>query len=149
MKKNILKSPIYFVLFSLIIISCKDVSTVNSISNNSEDKKIDSKYIAYLQKYEDPDSQGSDKVNFQKIGKNVFWVTYYHEAGTKQEYYWKNVNNLLVPCFIFEYGGMDWDSNLEYYFEDIKTGKKKEGSATEADILKLKENFIKENFKNI
>lgn len=149
MKKNILKSPIYFVLFSLIIISCKDVSSVNSISNDSEDKKIDSKYIAYLQKYEDPDSQGSDKVNFQKIGKNVFWVTYYHEAGTKQEYYWKNVNNLLVPCFIFEYGGMDWNASLEYYFEDIKTGKKKEGSATEADIIKLKENFIKENFKNI
>ena len=74
MKKNILKSPIYFVLFSLIIISCKDVSSVNSISNNSEDKKID---------------------------------------------------------------------------EDIKTGKKEEGNATEADILKLKENFIKENFKSI
>lgn len=149
MKKNILKSRIYFVLFALIIISCKDVSTVNSISNNSEDKKIDSKYITYLQEYEDPDSQGSHEIEFQKIGKNVFWVTYYHEAGTKQEYYWKNVNNLLVPCFIFEYGGMDWNASLEYYFEDIKTGKKKEGSAMEADILKLKEDFIKENFKSI
>jgi hypothetical protein len=120
-----------------------------TISNNTNNKKVGTKYITYLQKYEDPDSQGSHEIDFQKIGKNVFWVTHYHEAGTRQEYYWKNVNNLLVPCFIFEYGGMDWNASLEYYFEDIKTGKKKEGSATETDIIKLKENFIKENFKSI
>ncbi|MFV8344211.1 hypothetical protein [Flavobacterium sp. XS2P39] len=102
------------IMIVTIIASCNNSKKDNltskkkeaAISNNPNDKKIDGKYIAYLQKYEDPDAIGSDKVNFQKIGKNVFWVTYYHEAGTKQEYYWKNVNNLLVPCFIFEYGGM-------------------------------------------
>lgn len=121
----------------------------NSISNSPEEKNIDSKHIAYLREYEDPDASGTHEINFQKIGKNVFWVTHYHEAGTRQEYYWKNENNLLVPCFIFEYGGMDWNAGLDYYFEDIKTGKKKEGNATEADIIQLKENFIKENFKHI
>lgn len=120
-----------------------------TISDSPKDKKIGSKHIAYLQEYEDPDTSGTHKIDFQKIGKNVFWVTHYEGAGTRQEYYWKNENNLLVPCFIFEYGGIDWNANLEYHFEDIKTGKKKEGSATEADIIQLKENFIKENFKSI
>ncbi|WP_158729057.1 MULTISPECIES: hypothetical protein [unclassified Flavobacterium] len=121
----------------------------NSISNSSEDKNIDSKHIIYLKKYEDPNTSGTHEIEFKKIEKNVFWVTHYEGAGTRQEYYWKNVNNSLVPCFIFEYGGMDWKASLEYYLEDIKTGKKEEGNATEATIVKLKENFIKENFKSI
>lgn len=123
--------------------------TEKTISNIPKNKKIDSKHIAYLQEYEDPDASGTHEIDFQKIGKNVFWVTHYHGGGTRQEYYWKNENNLLVPCFIFEYGGMDWEGSLEYHFEDIKTGKKKDGSATEAEIIKLKGNFIKENFKSI
>lgn len=148
--------------FSILIIIATIVASCNNsqsdslnekkektISTSPIDKKIDSEYISYLQEYEDPDALGTHEINFQKIGKNVFWVTHYHGAGTRQEYYWKNVDNLLVPCFIFEYGGMDWEANLEYNFEDIKTGKKKEGSATEAEIINLKEKFIKENFKNI
>ena len=155
--KNMKKRISILIMVVTIMASCNNSKKDNLtnkkaekiISNSPIDKKIDSKYIAYLQKYEDPESQGSHEINFQKIDKNVFWVTYYHEAGTRQEYYWKNENNLLVPCFIFEYGGMDWEASLEYYFEDIKTGKKKDGSATEAEIIKLKGNFIKENFKSI
>lgn len=137
-----------------IIASCNNSKNNNLTSKKTEatiptipsDKKIDNKYISYLQEYEDPDASGTHEIDFQKIGKNVFWVTHYEGAGTRQEYYWKNTNNLLVPCFTFEYGGMDWDAGLDYSFEDVKTGKKKEGNATEADIIKLKEKFIKENF---
>ncbi|MFV8343631.1 hypothetical protein, partial [Flavobacterium sp. XS2P39] len=57
--------------------------------------------------------------------------------------------NCQKSCTFIYRSQMDWNASLEYYFEDIKTGKKKEGSAMEADILKLKEVFIKENFKTI
>lgn len=142
------------IIVAAIIASCNNSKNDNltskktkkTISNNPNDKKIDDKHIAYLKEYENPDASGTHEIEFKKIEKNVFWVTHYHGAGTRQEYYWKNVDNLLVPCFIFEYGGMDWEANLEYNFEDIKTGKKKEGSATEAEIINLKVKFIKENF---
>lgn len=145
------------IMVVVIIASCNNSKNENLVgkkaenknSNNSNDRKIDTKHIDYLQEYENPDAPGTHEIEFQKIGKNVFWITHYHQTGTRQEYYWKNTNNLLVPCFIFEYGGIDWNASLEYYFEDIKTGKKEKGNATEAEIIKLKENFIKENFKNI
>jgi hypothetical protein len=155
--KNMKKRISILIIVVTIMASCNNSKkdnltnkkTEKIISNSPKDKKIDSKHITYLQEYEDPDASGTHEIEFKKIKKNVFWVTHYEGAGTRQEYYWKNVNNLLVPCFIFEYGGMDWEASLEYNFEDIKTGKKKEGSATEADIIRLKENFIKENFKSI
>jgi hypothetical protein len=147
---------IFLLIMITTIFSCKNPKSndlisgesKNTISNTLDNKKMDNKYIEYLQEYEDPDAIGTHEINFQKIGRNVFWVTHYHGAGNRQEYFWKNTNNLLVPCFIFEYGGIDWDAGLEYYFTDVKTGKEKKGKATEVEIIKLKEKFIKENYKN-
>lgn len=109
-----------------------------SLKNDKEDE-IDKKYIEYLDEY---GSSNNPEINFITIGNITYWVTHYQEGGTRQEYFWMLSKNKLIPKYIFEYGGMDWDKELEYTFINIKTNVTTNGKAFEKDMEKEKEKFI-------
>ena len=109
-----------------------------SLKNNRGDE-IDKKYIEYLDEY---DSSNNPEINFITVGSITYWVTHYHEGGTRQEYFWILDKNKLIPKYIFEYGGLDWDKELEYTFINIKTNVTVDGKAFENNMEQEKEKFI-------
>lgn len=109
-----------------------------SLKNNRGDE-IDKKYIEYLDKY---DSSNNPEINFITVGSITYWVTHYQEGGTRQEYFWILDKNKLIPKYIFEYGGLDWDKELEYTFINIKTNVTVDGKAFENNMEQEKEKFI-------
>ncbi len=136
------------VIALLTLISCKESKTVKKeLGTNEEIPTNNKEFIDYLKEYEVSDLGNPNEITFQKIGKNIFWVTHYQEGGTRQEYYLKNTNNLLVPSFVFEYGGVNWNEPLGYHFEDIDNNNVKEGTASEKDIIQLKQKFIEQSEK--
>lgn len=109
-------------------------------------------YVEYLKSYESNPRVGG--ISFNEVNGKVYWVTYYHGAGTRQEYYWINNNNCLEAKYVFEYGGMNWDEEISYSFTDLTTQKHKTGEVTysetgelEDEINELKANFIKSTQK--
>jgi hypothetical protein len=132
---------IVYCLTILFIYSCDG----NLKPNNSSTNSIDKKYIEYLKVYQDPnDINAPHEIVFEQIGEKIYWVTYNHDAGTRQEYYWENQNNLITPKFIFEFGGENWEAELGYSFFDVKTSKTISGRALEEKIQQLKKDFIRQ-----
>lgn len=121
----------------MFLISCKEEST-KKLSDQSNE------YIKYLEKYEKAAIANELRdIKFEQIGNNIYWVTNYHGAGTRQEYFWVNQGNRLIPKFIFEYGGENWDERLTYTFISIEKGDTVVGEGGEQEILIKKSNFIK------
>ena len=86
------------------------------------------------------------EVSIKRIKDKNFWITYHHEAGTRQEIYWLLKTNKLIPLYEFEYGGMNWESELSYNFKNIKKNQTIQGSVygnnCESQIETLKQKFI-------
>lgn len=113
--------------------------------SDTSTNSIDKKFIEYLKVYQDPnDINAPHEIVFEQVDKKMYWVTYNHDAGTRQEYYWENQNNLIIPKFIFEFGGENWEAELYYSFFDVKTSKTISGKALEAQIQQLKKDFIRQ-----
>lgn len=132
---------IVYCITILFVYSCDGSRKPSDSSANS----IDKKFIEYLKVYQDPnDINAPHEIVFEQVDKKMYWVTYNHDAGTRQEYYWENQNNLIIPKFIFEYGGENWEAELDYSFFDVKTSKTISGRALEAQIQQLKKDFIRQ-----
>jgi hypothetical protein len=153
MENNKSKKSILILVLPLIMITligCKkeidltesksNLKTMNSDTISSSDEN---KYIEYLKEFENR----NDEIMLKKIENETFWVTSNIEAGTKQEFYWKNINNKLEPKFIFEYGGINWDEPLEYTFISIEKRDTISGDDIEKNIEFKKEEFIKSQRK--
>jgi hypothetical protein len=113
--------------------------------SDSSTNSIDKKFIEYLKVYQDPnDINAPHEIVFEQVDEKIYWITCIHDAGTRQEYYWENQNNLIKPKFIFEFGGENWDAELSYSFFDVKTSKTKSGRAFEEKIQQLKKDFIRQ-----
>lgn len=125
------------ILNLLFLISCheKDI-------NNTPDKS--NEYIKYLEEYQKIALEDDLRdIKFEQIGGNIYWITNYHGAGTRQEYFWVNQGNRLIPKFIFEYGGENWDEHLNYTFISIDNGDTLVGQGEEKEILIKKKEYIK------
>jgi hypothetical protein len=124
-----------------------EVKTGNK-NNEVSNSKIDKKYLKYLNDYY-PSGMGSsgENVEIKRIAEKTYWVTYIHGAGSSQEIYWALDGNSLVPKFEFEYGGMNWGSEISYTFKNIKNNASSSGTVygvdSENQILLLKENFCR------
>ncbi len=149
MKNNKSIKSIFVLVLPLILatfIGCKKEKDLPESASNLKTINIDTisssdenKYIEYLKEFE----TRNDEIVFKTIENETFWVTSYHSAGTNQEYYWKNINNKLVPKFVFEYGGMNWQEPLEYTFISIEKKDTISGVETEKNIELKKEEYIK------
>lgn len=91
---------------------------------------------------------GSDweTVEIKRISEKTYWVTFVHGAGTRQEIYWLLNENCLIPMFEFEYGGVNWETELSYTFININNKETINstvyGEDSENQIALLKEKFI-------
>ncbi len=149
MKNNKIKKSIHNLVLPFILttlIGCKkeielteSKSNLNTIENETVSSLDENKYIEYLKEFETL----NDEIVIEKIENQIFWVTSYHGAGTVQEYYWKNINNKLVPKFIFEYGGINWDEPINYTFISIEKNDTISGADNEKNIEHKKKEFIK------
>ena len=151
MKNNKSKKSILILVLLLILISLigckKDIdlseskSNLKTTNNDTFSSSNENEYIQYLKEFENR----NEEIILKRIDNETFWVTSYYGAGTKQEYYWKNINNKLVPKFIFEYGGMNWEEPLEYTFISIEKKDTISGVGIEKNIeykIKWKSNYI-------
>jgi hypothetical protein len=108
---------------------------------------IGTKYIQFLNDYY-PNGLGSfgENVEIKRINERTFWITSVYGSGIKQEIYWMLHENCIIPYFEFEYGGMNWESGLNYTFFDINKNKtisgNVHGSDSENQIENLKQKFI-------
>jgi hypothetical protein len=133
-----MKKLILFTVCFTVFLSC----------NNRETKIVNKEYTDYLKSYEDLNPRGDfNSISFRKINGQVFWITSIQGAGSVQLYYWINENNLLIPQFNFNYGGINWEEPIEYSFLDINSSNTKIGNARQEDIDELIEVFVIENFK--
>lgn len=136
---------LHIIFFSTILISCNTKNEKKIDQNVNSD--IHKKYIQYLNDYY-PSGEGSngEKVEIKRIAEKTFWVTFTHGAGTKQEIYWLLDKNCLISTFEFEYGGMNWESELNYTFKNINNNETITGDVygidSENQIALLKEKFI-------
>ncbi len=137
-----------FIFSSIIFYSCKNENLENS--KTKPKSEIDRKYIEYLNGYF-PNGLGSfgEKVEIKRFSEKTFWITFDFGSGIKQEIYWLLEQNKLIPKFEFEFGGMNWESELNYTFinidkKDTITGNVY-GSESENQIERLKEKFVNSN----
>lgn len=147
------KKSVLILLLPLILVTfirCKKEidlpetkSKLKTINSNTISSSDENKYIEYLKEFENR----NDEIMLKKIENETFWVTSYIGAGTKQEFYWKNINNKLEPKFIFEYGGINWDEPLEFTFISIEKRDTISGGDFEKNIEFKKEEFIKSHRK--
>lgn len=123
-----------------------EVKTRNK-NNEVSNTEIDEKYIEYLNNYY-PNGlvNNGEKVEIKRISEKTYWVTFTFGSGTQQEIYWLLDKNCLIPAFEFEYGGMNWESELNYTFKNIKNNETITGNVygmdSESQINLLKEKFI-------
>lgn len=111
---------------------------------SSEISEVPVEYINYLKEYQlSALEDNSRDIQFKRIGSDIYWITNYHDAGSKQEMYWKNRDNLLIPEFIFEYGGENWNEQLHFTFISLQNNDTLVGKAYENEILTRKNDFVK------
>ena len=153
-RKNKIKNmKINYILFIFIVtitfISCSneksDAINANDETNNTE---IDNKYFEYLNSYVLNDNA---EIKFVKVENVTFWVTSQHGSGVKQEICWVLNKNQLIPQFEFEYGGMDWEKEIDYTFINIIKKDTVSGDVSgdcEKEIEILKRQYVLGTLKN-
>ena len=123
-----------------------EVKTRNK-NNEVSNAEIDKKYIQYLNDYY-PSGMGStgENIEIKRIAEKTYWVTYINGSGSRQEIYWSLDGNSLIPKFEFEYGGMNWESEMSYTFKNIKNNATTSGTVygmdSENQIEIVKQKFI-------
>ena len=123
-----------------------EVKTRNK-NNEVSNSNIEKKYLQYLNDYY-PSGMGSsgENVEIKRIAEKTYWVTFNNGSGTQQEIYWLLDKNSLIPMYEFEFGGMNWESELSYTFKNIKDNATASGTVygvdSESQINLLKEKFI-------
>jgi hypothetical protein len=125
-------------------VKTSDKNEPAAVKNDSPE--IANEYIEYLSNY---GFEGHPEIKFVTIEDNNFWVTINFGSGTHQEYFWILNKNKLIPMFIFEYGGENWESKLNYTFISINKKDTLEGNVigvdSENQIEVLKKKFITKN----
>jgi hypothetical protein len=129
-------------LFFIVLISSCTIKSEKNV-DTTDCLKIKEQYIKYLNDYS---SNNLGSVEIKRMAEKTYWVTYVHDAGTRQEIYWLLDENHLLPTYEFEYGGMNWKSELNYTFRNIKNSETITGNVygvnSENQISILKEKFI-------
>jgi|GEM_PF-5976346 len=103
-------------------------------------------HIAYLKDFE---KNENGEIQLQTFGEHTYWITSIFGSGTKQLYFWQNNNNVFIAKFIVEYGGIDWDNDLNYTFIDLTTEQTITGSNLDEEaVLELLNKFITKSLQH-
>ena len=139
---NSCKILFFKILFFIVLFSSCHIKSDKKV-DTTDCLKIKEQYIKYLNDYS---SNNIGSLEIKRITEKTYWVTYVHDAGTRQEIYWLLDENRLIPYFEFEYGGMNWESELNYTFKNINNNETITGNVygidSENQISILKEKFI-------
>ena len=143
---NSCKMLLFNLLFFVVLISSCNLKSETKV-DTSDCLQVKEQYIKYLNDYSSY-NLGSNEgiVEIKRIAEKSYWVTFVHDAGTRQEIYWLLDENHLLPTYEFEYGGMNWESELNYTFKNINNNETITGNVygidSENQISILKEKFI-------
>jgi hypothetical protein len=148
--QNMRISSILFIFaLTIAFISCSgEKSDAKKANDETKNTEIDNKYIEYLSNYH---STYSPEIKFVTLDSTTYWVTKNHGSGNEEEIFWMLNKNQLVPVFVFDYHGENWEKELNYTFINIIKKDTISGNVTgdcEKEIEVLKRQYVLGNVKN-
>ena len=147
-----ISSIIFIFALTIAFISCSDEkSDAKKTNDETKNTEIDKKYVDYLNNYYPNDMGDLGEVTTKRINEKTFWVTHNHDSGHRNEIWWSLNKNQLIPLFEYEYGGMDWDKEIDYIFVNIIKKDTLSGTVTgdcEKEIEILKKQYVLGTAKN-